>query len=144
MHEYSGKCHCGNIRYRYITLHAPEAFPVRHCGCEFCRRHGVAYTSDPAGRLEIDVDVPEAVQRYRFSTKVVDFLLCTQCGVMTAAITRIDNNDYAVLNANTLAGDVTLTSITLDVAAETPEEGRARRKRNWIGKVRLNNWPGHE
>jgi len=144
MNEYTGKCHCGNIRYRYITRHAPQEVPVRHCSCEFCRRHGVAYTSDPSGELAVEVGFSDSVKRYRFSTRVVDFLLCIRCGVMTVALTRIDDNDYAVLNANTLDGDVALSSIKMDVSAETPEEGQARRKRNWIGQVSLHNCPSPE
>lgn len=137
MLEYTGKCHCGNIRYRYLASETQQVLPVRNCSCEFCRRHGAAYTSDPAGRLEIDVEAPGFVQKYRFSTKVVDFLLCTRCGVMITALTRIDGHDYAALNANTLDGDVMLSSTAMDVSAETPEEGEARRKRNWIGRVIL-------
>lgn len=153
--EFTGRCHCGNIHYRFSTTQVLNGLPMRRCDCSFCRRHGAVYTSDPSGELELAVKEPEALRKYRFSSGVVDFLICGNCGVLTAALTEIDENTYAVVVANTLderipedddekvaAEHLPMNDVqsptTINLAEETLQEGMARRKRNWIGRVTLN------
>ncbi len=112
--------------------------PVRRCECSFCRRHGAAYTSDPAGAVHFELAAPDAVRTYRFASRTVDFLFCRGCGVMTAALSVIDGITYAVVNANTLDTPIGMAQEPVDYGGETPEQGRERRRRNWIGRVEVN------
>ncbi len=132
---FAGGCHCGNIRFRLSTGRNADTLPLRACGCSFCRRMGARYTSDPEGELHIAIADPAAVSRYRFASGAVEFLICTRCGGMPAAVSRIDSRTFAVVNANTL--DLPLGGDTpiVNFSAETPQEGEERRRRNWIGRV---------
>ena len=59
MNHLNGSCHCGNIKVAFETALDPQALPLRACQCAFCRRHGGVTTSDPAGRLVIEINDPE-------------------------------------------------------------------------------------
>lgn len=133
--EFAGGCHCGNIRYRLRTRRVLDELPLRACGCSFCRKHGARYTSDPEGALVVATAASDS--RYRFSTGVVDFLVCPKCGVMALAMTRIGERNYAVVNANTLDNAPTGMATAMDFSGETADEAVERRKRNWIGNVDL-------
>jgi hypothetical protein len=93
-----GGCHCGNIKVAFETVLDPKALPLRACQCSFCRRHGGVTTSDPAGRLVIEVGQPEQLLRYRFALGITDFLVCRTCGVYVAAVMA----SIGVLNVNVL------------------------------------------
>ncbi len=135
----SGACHCGVIRYRFSSPVAVADLPVRQCGCSFCTKQGARYTSHPAGALEISVTEADELGRYRFGHGTADFLLCRRCGTLIAAISRIDGRDHAVLNINTAdeAERFGATADTFDYDAEAPHERLERRRRNWIGEVRI-------
>lgn len=85
-----GGCHCGNIRYSFQTTVPVAELPLRACACSFCTRHGARYTSDPGGKLMIDIAEDGVLSRYRFATQTAEFLVCTRCGVMSAVLARID------------------------------------------------------
>lgn len=135
--EFTGRCHCGNIRYRLSTHRNLNELPVRRCNCSFCRKHGAVYTSDPSGVLDIDIKEPEAVKKYRFSSGVVEFLICANCGVMTAATASIDGNLYGVIIANSMDDPIATTPEEKKFAEETLQDGLERRKRNWIQRVSI-------
>ncbi len=135
--ELAGGCHCGNIRYRLQTGRSPAELPLRGCRCSFCRRIGARYTADPAGALRIEIADPAAVSRYHFASGVVDFLVCRRCGGMPAALTGIDGRTFGIVNANTLQTPLEGDAPVVDFSAETPEAGRERRRRTWIGRVTL-------
>jgi hypothetical protein len=97
-----GQCRCGNIIVVFETTTDPRVLPLRACQCSFCRRHGGVTTSDPAGRLVVEVHQPEQLQRYRFALGITDFLLCRTCGVYVAATTETDGRVLGVLNVNVL------------------------------------------
>jgi hypothetical protein len=133
----TGSCHCGNIRYRLFTARQRDALPLRACRCSFCRRVGARYTSDPEGELRIAITDPAALSRYRFTSGVVAFLVCTRCGGMPAAVTEIDRRTHAVVNANTLDTPLDGEAPTVDFSGETPQEGEERRRRSWISRVTI-------
>jgi hypothetical protein len=130
-----GGCHCGQVRYRFTRAPHSEALAARRCECRFCRGHGAAYTGEPDGKLAIELAREGAVRPYRFASQVVDFLLCSHCGVLTAALSRIDGRTYAVINANTLDRPIGVQPARVDFSDETPGQAEARRKRHWIGRV---------
>lgn len=128
-----GSCHCGAISLQFDTERAPDALPVRLCGCSFCARHRPVYTTDPAGHLTVRVAREEDLVRYRFGLRLADFLLCGTCGVFVAAWEpgspgRAVVNIAALDRAQAFVAEPTRFTAydSEDVAART-----ARRARTW-------------
>ena len=133
MKHYRGGCHCGALAIIYRTDIDPMHWPLRHDGCSFCRRHGVAGTSDPAGSLSIEVGDPSKLRYYRFAHRTADFLVCGECGVFVAATTDAAPGRRAVINARVL-NDVALdwnSIVNVHFDDESPAQRTARRALNW-------------
>ena len=135
----NGKCHCGNIAFDLDWEgNAPE-IPARACGCTFCVKHGGVWTSNPKAKLVVTVRDSTLVSKYEFGTKTATFHVCKCCGIVPLATCGIEGRLYAVVNVNTF-GNVDPSSLRRFPANFEGEgtEGRlARRKRNWIGDVRM-------
>ena len=124
-----GSCHCGALTVELATAKAPDALPVRMCGCTFCAKHRPRYTSDPSGHVTIRGAA--AANPYRFGLMLADFLICRTCGVFVAAY---EPAGRAVVNIEALAARADFTGAPLlltiydteDVAQRT-----ARRAANW-------------
>jgi hypothetical protein len=82
----AGGCHCGNIGVSAAVTYAPEACRPRACDCEFCRKHGAAWVSDPHGSLLIRIADESAAGRYAQGDGLAEMLLCRRCGVLVAAL----------------------------------------------------------
>jgi hypothetical protein len=132
MTTFRGTCHCGNIAIELVTSIAASELPVRACQCSFCRRHAAKMTSDPKGRLLIHAD-PEAIERYRFAFGVTDFILCRNCGVYVAAMSREGANERASLNVvgTAIAELAERDAKPVSLDHETPESRRERRRQLW-------------
>lgn len=129
-----GACHCGALHVELETKVDPSALPLRACQCSFCRRHGGITTSDPAGRLVIEVREPEQLHRYRFALGITDFLLCRSCGVYVAATMEADGRLLGVLNVNVLdeRAPFLRPADPMNYGAETVETRGARRGKAWM------------
>ena len=137
-HTVVGGCHCGNIRYQFITTIPANELALRVCDCSFCSKVGAVYASDPDGQLDIETKDHEMVKRYQFSTKVVDFIFCRKCGVMPFVLSNIEGTVYAVININTANENVALGAIRrMSFTGETIDESIRRRKQSWIADVKL-------
>lgn len=132
-----GGCHCGNIHYRYKVDQPLENLSIRVCSCSFCTKQGATYTSDPEGKLHVRIKKTEHIQKYRFSSKQVDFIFCGICGVMPLSITEIDGNIFALINIKTTKNTdlLGLSAQTIAFSKETVEESIKRRKSKWIPEV---------
>ena len=137
MQKYHGGCHCGALGIIYRTDIDPMYWRLRHDGCSFCRRHGVVGTSDPAGKLSVNIEDASKVRYYRFAHRTADFLICGECGVFVAAITDTAQGKRAVINARVLDG------VSLDWASvadvhfddESPPQRADRRSLHWTPVV---------
>ncbi|MBW8814509.1 MAG: aldehyde-activating protein [Caulobacterales bacterium] len=132
MTRLEGQCHCGAVAVRLETPTPVGELPFRACQCGFCRRHGAATTSDPAGRITIAC-APDALSRYRFGQKLSNFLMCDTCGVYVGSLMEADGAAFAILNVRGVdlpgfAGRVPESKTYDD---ETPEARTARRKALW-------------
>ncbi len=138
--KHSGKCHCGNIHFTFETHIAVPEIIHRCCTCSFCRKQGARYSSDPGGRLDVSISQKENINRYRFGHKTADFIICKICGVMPFITSDIDGNTYAVLNINCLDNVDQIEDGSSDVTydEEGTEDRLSRRKKRWIGTVKLN------
>ena len=137
MNRFNGGCHCGNIRVRFETAHLVSQLPLRACQCRFCRKHAVRTTSDPHGRLFIDVSQPEALSRYSFSLHAAEFLVCARCGVYVGAALSEGHRHVATLNVNVLQDDVFADQQPqpADYQGENAVDRRQRRLRMWTPLV---------
>lgn len=127
-----GACHCGALTIRLETARAPDALPVRLCGCTFCAKHRPRYTSDPSGHVTIRLARADAASRYRFGLRLADFLVCTTCGVFVAA--HDPEGGRAVINLETLERAAELTGEPGRFTAYDSEDAAtrtARRAKNW-------------
>jgi len=134
-----GQCHCGNIALELEWDGEPPAIPARACGCSFCVKHGGVWTSSPRAALVVTVRKPEAVSSYAFGTRTATFHVCACCGVVPLVTSEIENHLYAVVNVNTLANvdPAWLQRAAASFEGEDVDSRLARRKRNWIAKVRI-------
>ena len=135
----NGKCHCGNIAF---SLDWPGDAPViaaRACGCSFCIRHGGVWTSDPAATLTVKVRDRSASSNYAFGTRTAAFHVCARCGAVPFVSSKIADRLYAVVNVNTFEGvdPALIRRAASDFEGEDVQTRLARRARNWIGTVRI-------
>ena len=82
----AGGCHCGNIRVSVELGCAPAACAPRACDCDFCRKHGAAWVSDPHGSLRIRMADAQESGHYTQGDGIAQMLLCRRCGVLVAAL----------------------------------------------------------
>lgn len=133
MTTYNGSCHCGDLTVAFETDLDPAAMVPRACTCRFCRKHGAAALSDPAGHISFAASDPAAVNRYTFGLRITDFLVCRNCGVYMGAYMPDGDGAYANAMANVL-DDRDLFSTApepVERTGEDEETRRARRRENW-------------
>jgi hypothetical protein len=92
------------------------------------------------GDLNIDIEDAARVSKYSFGTGTADFHICTICGVVPVVTSEIDGMIYAVVNVNAMEGvEGLLKRAPISFEGEDETTRLARRKRNWIGRVRFSN-----
>ena len=131
--RFHGQCHCGNLSFELYWPDLEGSVPVRACGCDYCQKHGASWTSNPAGKVEFTVRSIDMRGIYEFGHRTARFQFCLQCGIPLAAISTINDRDYAVVNANTFdnLGPLTLSGTPTDFSAEDEASRLARRAQNW-------------
>jgi hypothetical protein len=122
------------MKVAFETSLDPRDLPLRACQCSFCRRHGGLTTSDPAGRLVVEVRQPERLERYRFALGITDFLICRTCGVYVAAVTEVEGRSLGVLNARVLdeREPFERAPTPMEYGAEQVQDREARRVKAWM------------
>lgn len=93
-----GGCHCGNLSYRAEFANALSIDRPRACDCGFCASHGASYVSDRDGSLSISIQDEGQVSRYRLGTRIAEFLVCSNCGVLIGACYREGEHLYGSIN----------------------------------------------
>ena len=132
-----GSCHCGNIGFTLDWEPDPREIPARACDCTFCTKHGGVWTSNPEGKLRIDVKDPVLVSKYSFGTGTAVFHVCSRCGAVPVVTSRIDGALYAVVSVNAF-NDVDPTLLKrapISFEGEAVDKRLERRKRGWIRNV---------
>ena len=127
----TGGCHCGNLRVSLQLSRAAIAYSPRACDCEFCRKHGAAWVSDPEGALRIQITDDRELARYRQGSGSAEFVICRVCGVVVA-VTYLAR--HAAVNARALdaafAADQVVSPKTL-----APEDKTRRWQAVWFADV---------
>jgi len=139
LHELSGGCHCGNIRFKLTLTGALAQRHPRACDCDFCRTHGASYISDPQGTLQIDVADESLLQKYKQGSGIADFLICKACGVLVGVSYQEGGRIYATVNSKAIDAGA-------QFAQETPVSPKLlatskkleRWQENWFHDVVLN------
>jgi hypothetical protein len=127
-----GACHCGQVELVFETALSVTDLPLRACCCSFCRRHGTKAVADPKGRLTISAP-PNGLNRYRFSLRTADYLICRSCGAYVAAVISANGEERATLNvvATAISQLADRRAEPVDYDRESVEDRRARRLTSW-------------
>jgi len=135
--DIQGRCHCGNVALELAWNGEPPEIPARACGCSFCVKHGGVWTSQPGARLRVRIDDPSRHGTYVFGTRTATFHVCSTCGVVPFVTCDIEGRRYAVVNVNSLEGidPSWLRRASSNFEGEAVESRLARRQKNWIGDV---------
>ena len=134
----SGGCHCGNISVELQLTRATDSYRPRACDCDFCRKHGAAYVSDPDGALHIRIAEAAQAGRYRQGSAQADMLICRRCGVLLGALFADGTRRYATVNASVLDPAARLGAATV-VSPKTlsAAEKAARWQNIWFADVSI-------
>jgi len=131
-----GSCHCGNINYCFEVDKPLSHLSVRACTCSFCIKQGAIYTSDPEGKLRINIKEAENIKKYQFASRLTAFIFCQVCGVMPLSVIETDGNIFAVINIRTSNVNLDEVSVqTVDFGEEFVGESLKRRASRWIPVV---------
>ena len=131
-----GSCHCGQLRVAFSTSQDPATIHPRACDCSFCRKHGAAYISDPAGQLTVSESHSGTLDRYRQGSDTADFLICGRCGVLVAVTFEHESRIYGAANAGCLDGHTGLGSwATVSPEGLRPSEKASRWLKLWVPDV---------
>src|SRR5258708_7638879 len=76
---YSGRCHCGALRFRFRSEEIAEG---RRCNCSICIRRGAVMSARYFAPVDFEEIVGlEALRVYRFGDHDVNHYFCTTCGI---------------------------------------------------------------
>jgi len=138
MTRVSGGCHCGNFSVELLLTRAPDSYSPRACDCDFCRKHGAAYVSDPVGALHIRIADPTHAGRYRQGSGQAEMLLCRRCGVLLGALFTDGGRCCATVNAQVLDPAVRLGAATVVSPKSLSAGEKAARWPNiWFANVSI-------
>jgi hypothetical protein len=133
-----GSCHCGRLSVEFSTAQEPAGLHPRACDCSFCRKHGAAWISDPAGALSLSARGAASLREYRQGSESARFLLCAHCGVLVAVVYEQDGCTYGALNAGCLDGEPGLAeAVSASPQRLSAEEKIARWRQVWVPDVVL-------
>jgi hypothetical protein len=131
-----GSCHCGHIRVEYSTCQEAATINPRACDCSFCRKHGAAYVSDPAGRLRLIIIDPDVVHSYRQGSEAARFQLCRECGVLVAVTFEHEGRVHGAVNAACLDGSAMLgATVSVSPQSLSADAKVARWLQAWVPDV---------
>lgn len=111
MHQYAGKCDCGEVTFTINLPQTIDLFSPRQCDCDFCMARNIAYLSHPKGYLVIETTGRLASQQQ--GSKQAGFLTCPQCESVIAASLNLENGLIGALNANLLSDSSLLPPATI-------------------------------
>jgi hypothetical protein len=77
--EYTGRCHCGNIRFSFLSEEITEG---RRCNCSICVRKGAVVSAKyfPSEDFRPHQNMDQ-LSDYRWNDRVVNHLFCKTCGI---------------------------------------------------------------
>ena len=138
MHKLEGSCHCGNIKIEVALIRAPNEYIPRACDCEFCRKHGASYISDPAGSLVIKVRDAQLLNNYHQGSGTAEMLICANCGVLIGGAYRAEGHVFVAINTRTIDGNTTFgESQSVSPKVLSSDEKVVRWRKLWFSNVNI-------
>lgn len=138
MHTITGRCHCGNISYIAEFPNVPAAYNPRLCDCKYCSSHGASYASDSKGKLIINIKKENEISKYRQGSRIVDFIICKTCGVLTNVVYEENNCIYASINTRSADEYATFGNGQVAHLAQLSDEDRIKSWKNaWFHNVEI-------
>jgi hypothetical protein len=138
--DVNGGCHCGNIALRIELTREPDAYNPRACDCDFCRKHGASYVSDPQGSLLVEIADEREIGMYRQGSAIAECLVCKICGVLVGAFYRAEGHIYGTVNAKAVdAGTSFGAEQVVSPKRLSGGEKEDRWKRLWFPSVKIVN-----
>jgi hypothetical protein len=113
MKDYSGRCHCGRVRFEILT----DLTRVTECNCSICSRKGYLHHMVPPERFRL-ICGQDDLATYRFGTQRARHQFCRHCGVAAFYRPRANPSAYMV-NARCLDG------VDLGTLERIPFDGRS-------------------
>jgi hypothetical protein len=114
----------------------PGTYHPRACDCDFCRKHGAAYVSDPQGSLAIRIRDALNTGYYRQGSGLAECLFCRSCGVLVGVLYREDARVYGAINAKIVeAGTAFGVEQTASPKALSDSQKTRRWQDIWFSKV---------
>jgi hypothetical protein len=136
MHELNGTCHCGNIHVEVKLSRTPVSYRPRVCDCDFCRKHGAAYISDPQGLVRIRVRDAQQLGRYRQGSGIAECLLCRNCGVLVGVVYEDGGRLLAGINCKIIDGSPGFGEAVPVSPKSLPDEEKIKRWKDlWFADV---------
>lgn len=136
MQNYTGGCHCGNIRLE-MRFEAPtHSFHPRACDCDFCSKHGAAYVSDDQGKLSIHIKNEDDVSRYKQGSGLAEFMVCRCCGVLVGVSYEEQGKTYVAVNSKVIESPSEFGPPITTTPKQLPDEEKISRwKKLWFADV---------
>ncbi|MGJ8678826.1 GFA family protein [Paraglaciecola sp.] len=107
------KCNCGNVSVKVEFSKPISNFTPRVCDCDFCTQHGVAYVSDPKGKLSVQIRNHGQMVNQKQGNNLADFMICGMCRDLIAATYYNNGKLIASLNSGLLVNQQALLELTI-------------------------------
>lgn len=138
MRKVIGGCHCGNISYVAGISNEPSMYKPRACDCDFCTSHGAAYISDENGSLKITVKNQSELGRYKQGSRIAEFLICKNCGILIGVCYEENGCIYGSINFRSLGAGYNFGLIETISPEQLNDEKRIVRWKNiWYSNVKI-------
>jgi hypothetical protein len=136
--QIKGSCYCHNVTFTAELSQPPESYHPRACDCDFCRKQGAAYLSDPQGSLILHVDETPWLRKYRQGEKVAEFLICIHCGVLVAVVHATPEGTFGAINVRAVDGQVVFGEpVTVSPKKLNATEKMKRWQEVWFKNVQV-------
>jgi len=113
--NYTGSCHCGQIRYDVTT----DLASVVACNCSICQKRGALWTFVPPEKFALRAGSDD-LHDYQFGKRTIHHFFCSQCGVGSFSRGQTaDGREMIAVNVRCL-DDVDIGALKL-----TPFDGRS-------------------
>jgi hypothetical protein len=76
--SYSGRCHCGAVRFRFES---DEITSGRRCNCSICIRRGIVMSPSYVPADAFDLEGEESLTTYQFGDRAMHHYFCKTCGI---------------------------------------------------------------
>jgi hypothetical protein len=133
VHEYVGRCECGEVEVRLSSVLTPAEFQPRSDAqtCRFCSEHDGVWISDPRGTL--GVRAVDATTVRRFASEQVQFHFCSACNTLVYATFEDNSRVVAVVRVALFEAirGAALPNSPTNFEGESAATGRQRRLARW-------------